>query len=81
MKSTNHTASHSAVLSTFILLSLNVGISFINWCILHCCAGLSVPPSSWTIISEDQQTRVLVAKDRELFVLKQSEQHALPVVS
>lgn len=42
--------------------------------------SLSVPPSSWTIISEDRQTRVLVAKDRELYVLKQSEQHALPVV-
>jgi len=52
----------------------------VNWCVLH-YAGLSVPPSSWTIISEDRQTRVLVAKDRELYVLKQSEQHALPVVS
>jgi len=52
----------------------------VNWFVLH-YAGLSVPPSSWTIISEDRQTRVLVAKDRELYVLKQSEQHALPVVS
>lgn len=42
--------------------------------------SLTVPPSSWTIISEDRQIRILVAKDRELFVLKQSEQHALPVV-
>jgi hypothetical protein len=55
-------------------------IILFDCCVLH-CAGLSVPPSSWTIISEDRQTRVLVAKDRELYVLKPSEQHALPVVS
>jgi hypothetical protein len=55
-------------------------IIYLYWCALH-YAGLSVPPSSWTIISEDRQTRVLVAKDRELYVLKQSEQDALRVVS
>ncbi|KAJ9598585.1 hypothetical protein L9F63_010714 [Diploptera punctata] len=40
----------------------------------------NVKNQNWAVISEDRQTRVLVAKDRELYVLKQSEQHALPVV-
>ncbi|PSN30635.1 Vacuolar protein sorting-associated protein 16 [Blattella germanica] len=52
----------------------------ISYSILSVSPGLNVPPSSWAVISEDRQTRVLVAKDRELYVLKQSEQHALPVV-
>nr|CAD7587886.1 unnamed protein product [Timema genevievae] len=42
-------------------------------------AGLTVPPSSWCVISEDRHTRVLMARGSDLFLLKHSEQHAFPV--
>nr|CAD7262013.1 unnamed protein product [Timema shepardi] len=42
-------------------------------------AGLTVPPSSWCVISEDRHTRVLMARGSDLYLLKHSEQHAFPV--
>ncbi|KAJ8898107.1 hypothetical protein PR048_003467 [Dryococelus australis] len=42
-------------------------------------AGLTVPPSSWTVVSEDRHTHVLMARDKELYLLKHSEQHAFPL--
>ncbi|KAJ4427721.1 hypothetical protein ANN_25373 [Periplaneta americana] len=42
-------------------------------------SSLNIPPSSWTVFVEDRQTRVLVAKDKDLYELRQSETHALPV--
>ncbi|XP_066993326.2 vacuolar protein sorting-associated protein 16 homolog isoform X1 [Anabrus simplex] len=42
-------------------------------------SGLTSPPSSWCIISEDRQTRVLLAKDKDLFFLSPSDTSPEPV--
>ncbi len=38
-------------------------------CGLVVCAGLDVPPSSWCVITQERQTRALLAKEGELFLL------------
>ncbi|XP_035218067.1 vacuolar protein sorting-associated protein 16 homolog [Stegodyphus dumicola] len=35
--------------------------------------GLDAPPSSWAVVAEDRQTKVLVAKDATLYTLLQNE--------
>ncbi|KFM68340.1 hypothetical protein X975_12661, partial [Stegodyphus mimosarum] len=35
--------------------------------------GLDAPPSSWAVVAEDRQTKVLVAKDATLYALLQNE--------
>ncbi|XP_054707259.1 vacuolar protein sorting-associated protein 16 homolog [Uloborus diversus] len=35
--------------------------------------GLSAPPSSWAVIAEERNTKVLVAKDANLYLLNQNE--------
>ncbi len=40
-----------------------------------CFAGLDAPPSSWVIINQDRQTRALVAKDAELYLLDHGGQY------
>jgi len=37
--------------------------------------GINIAPSCWLAVNEDRQTRVIVAKEREIYVLEQSEQH------
>ncbi|XP_013393973.1 vacuolar protein sorting-associated protein 16 homolog [Lingula anatina] len=37
--------------------------------------GLQAPPSSWAIINQDRQTRALVAKENELFLLDHGGQY------
>ena len=37
-------------------------------------SGLNIAPSCWVAINEDRQTKVIVAKDRDIYLLEQSEQ-------
>jgi len=37
--------------------------------------GVNIAPSCWLAVNEDRQTRLIVAKEREIYVLEQSEQH------
>lgn len=37
--------------------------------------GVNIVPSCWTAMSEDRQTKVIVAKERDIYLLEQSEQH------
>nr|CAG4640641.1 EOG090X01BU [Eulimnadia texana] len=39
--------------------------------------GLNIPPSSWTLVCEETFTRVLVAKDKEVYNVDHREQHAV----
>ena len=43
--------------------------------------GHTIPPSSWLVIPEDRYSKVILARDKELFWLKQSEQQAIPIVN
>ena len=36
---------------------------------------MEAPPSSWAILNQDRQTRALVAKDAELFLLDHGGQY------
>ncbi|XP_002734080.3 vacuolar protein sorting-associated protein 16 homolog, partial [Saccoglossus kowalevskii] len=38
--------------------------------------GLSCPPSSWAVISEDRQSRILLAKESELYLLDHGGQYS-----
>lgn len=42
--------------------------------------GLNAPPSSWGVIVEDRQTKILVAKERELYLLSHNDSRPVPVV-
>lgn len=42
--------------------------------------GLNAPPSSWVVISEDRHTKILVAKERELYTLSHNEAYPSSVV-
>ncbi|CAN8013878.1 unnamed protein product, partial [Ixodes persulcatus] len=44
-------------------------LAYPNTNLLLPCPGMVAPPSSWTIIADEQGTRVVVAKDDKIFVL------------
>lgn len=37
--------------------------------------GVNIAPNCWLAVNEDRQTRLIVAKERDIYVLEQSEQH------
>ena len=42
--------------------------------------GLNAPPSSWAVIAEERNTKILIAKDANLYMLLQNEDKCMQVV-